>query len=44
MKSFLIEFGLTPAARTKVKVKPQTEEDPLEAFLLRGKIAREKRS
>ena len=33
MKSFLIEFGLTPAARTKVKVKPQTEEDPLEAIL-----------
>ncbi len=34
MKSFLIEFGLTPAARTKVKVKPHTEEeDPMEAFL-----------
>lgn len=32
-KSYLVEFGLTPAARTKVKVNEgETEEDPLNAF------------
>jgi P27 family predicted phage terminase small subunit len=32
-KSYLVEFGLTPAARTKVKVDGgEKEEDPLNAF------------
>lgn len=36
MKSFLIEFGLTPASRTRLKVsgKPK-QEDPLEEMLRR---------
>ena len=32
-KSYLVEFGLTPAARTKVKVDGgEKEEDPLNQF------------
>jgi len=31
-KSYLVEFGLTPAARTKVKVDGGEEEDPLSQF------------
>ena len=31
-KSYLVEFGLTPAARTKVKVNGGKEEDPLQEF------------
>lgn len=30
------EFGLTPAARTKIEVKVQTEEDPMEVLLNRS--------
>jgi P27 family predicted phage terminase small subunit len=34
MKSFLIEFGMTPAARTRLRVeKPNETEDPLQALL-----------
>jgi P27 family predicted phage terminase small subunit len=38
MKSFLIEFGMTPAARSRLRVeKPAGEEkDPFEKFLNRG--------
>jgi P27 family predicted phage terminase small subunit len=32
MKSFLIEFGLTPASRTRLSV-PEKEEDELDAIL-----------
>jgi len=34
MKSFLIEFGMTPSSRSRVRIeKPPTEEDPMDAFL-----------
>ena len=43
MKSFLIEFGMTPAARSRLHVEKQggDEKDPLEAFLERGSKANE---
>ena len=33
MKSFLIEFGLTPASRTKLKIKKKDEGDAMSKFL-----------
>jgi P27 family predicted phage terminase small subunit len=36
MKSFLMEFGMTPAARSRIRIEKPKEEDPLEAFLKRG--------
>lgn len=33
MKSFLIEFGLTPASRSKLKIQKPAEKDPMEEFL-----------
>ena len=33
LKSFLIEFGLTPASRTKLKIPAKPKVDPMEAFL-----------
>ena len=33
MKSFLIEFGLTPASRSRIKASPAEERDPLEDFI-----------
>lgn len=30
---YLVEFGMTPSSRARLKVDPQTAEDPLEAFL-----------
>lgn len=35
MKSFLIEFGLTPASRSKLKITKKTDADPMEQFLSR---------
>jgi len=35
MKSYLIEFGLTPASRSKLKITKQAEVDPMEGFLNR---------
>lgn len=35
MKSFLIEFGLTPAARRNLKIEKKDEEDPMQQFLNR---------
>lgn len=35
-KSFLIEFGMTPAARSRIRIEKPQEEDPLEVFLKRG--------
>lgn len=35
MKSYLIEFGLTPASRTKLKITKPAEADPMEDFLKR---------
>lgn len=38
MKSFLIEFGMTPAARSRLRVEkpPDESKDPFESFLNRG--------
>lgn len=37
MKSFLIEFGLSPASRSRLKIeKPAADVDPFDAFLSRG--------
>lgn len=33
MKAFLIEFGLTPASRAKLKIQRPSDKDPMEAFL-----------
>ncbi len=33
MKSFLIEFGMTPAARTKIRIEKPAEKDPFEEYL-----------
>jgi P27 family predicted phage terminase small subunit len=33
MKSFLIEFGLTPASRAKLRVEKPSEPDPFDAYL-----------
>lgn len=33
MRAFLIEFGMTPAARTRVRIEKPKEADPLEDFL-----------
>jgi P27 family predicted phage terminase small subunit len=36
MKSFLVEFGMTPAARTRIRVEKPPEEDPFESYMSRG--------
>jgi len=33
MKSFLIEFGLSPASRSRLKIEKPKAEDPLDAFM-----------
>lgn len=33
MKSFLVEFGMTPAARSRVRIEKPADADPLEQFL-----------
>jgi P27 family predicted phage terminase small subunit len=39
MKAFLIEFGLTPAARSRLRVETKAPEaDPMDAFLSRGAV------
>ena len=36
MKAFLVEFGMTPASRSRIRVeKPEGKEDPTEAFIRR---------
>ncbi len=37
MRMWLAEFGMTPSSRSKVSANPQNIEDPMEAFLNRGK-------
>lgn len=32
---FMTEFGMTPAARVRIKVEPKKEDDPLESFMNR---------
>jgi len=36
MKEFLVEFGLTPSSRSRVKAAPAKQVDPMEEFLQRG--------
>jgi P27 family predicted phage terminase small subunit len=33
MKSFLIEFGMTPAARTRIHVEIPSEQDPFDRYI-----------
>jgi len=40
MKSFLIEFGLSPASRSRLKIEKPSEVDPMEAFLAGGQQPR----
>ena len=35
MKSYLVEFGLTPATRSRLKIEQPKEEDPFDAYLAR---------
>ena len=39
MKSYLIEFGLTPASRSRIKVSNDQPQDKLEAFLSRKPVS-----
>jgi len=36
MKSFLVEFGMTPAARSRIRIDKAKEADPFEAYLQKG--------
>ncbi|HEY0701256.1 MAG TPA: phage terminase small subunit P27 family [Candidatus Acidoferrales bacterium] len=33
MKSFLVEFGMTPSSRSRVRIEKPTEADPIDEFL-----------
>jgi P27 family predicted phage terminase small subunit len=35
MKSFLIEFGMTPAARSRIRIEKPSSEDPQESYVRR---------
>lgn len=37
MKTYLIEFGLTPASRSKLKIQAEPEVDPMETLMARRK-------
>jgi len=39
MKSYLIEFGLSPASRSKLRIEKPAEIDPMDAYLNRKKHA-----
>ncbi|HLZ08607.1 MAG TPA: phage terminase small subunit P27 family [Chloroflexota bacterium] len=39
MKSYLVEFGLTPAARSRLRIEKPKEADPLELYLLKKQNA-----
>lgn len=44
MKSFLVEFGMTPSSRSRVRIeKPLTEDDPMDAFLRGGSASPNKK-
>lgn len=32
-RAYLVEFGLTPSSRTRIKVPPKSDADPMEQFL-----------
>ena len=36
MKSFLVEFGMTPSSRSRVRIEKPVEEDPMDTFLKGG--------
>jgi P27 family predicted phage terminase small subunit len=36
MKSFLVEFGMTPAARSRIRIDKRKEADPFEDYLKKG--------
>lgn len=36
MKSFLVEFGMTPAARSRVRIEKPKERDPFQDYLQKG--------
>jgi Phage terminase, small subunit len=36
MKSFLVEFGMTPAARSRIRIEKPKEADPFEDYLKKG--------
>jgi hypothetical protein len=36
MKSFLVEFGMTPAARSRLRIDKPKEADPFEDYLKKG--------
>jgi P27 family predicted phage terminase small subunit len=36
MKAFLVEFGMTPSSRSRVRIEKPVEEDPMDAFLKGG--------
>jgi P27 family predicted phage terminase small subunit len=33
MKAFLVEFGMTPSSRSRVRIEKPTEADPMDEFL-----------
>ncbi|MGH7936119.1 MAG: phage terminase small subunit P27 family [Chthoniobacterales bacterium] len=33
MKSFLVEFGMTPSSRSRVRIEKPADDDPMDAFL-----------
>ncbi|MHB0934888.1 MAG: phage terminase small subunit P27 family [Armatimonadota bacterium] len=40
MHKFMVEFGLSPASRSRVKTVETPKDDPMEAYLKRGKASR----
>jgi P27 family predicted phage terminase small subunit len=44
MKTFLVEFGMTPAARSRLRVGDPAEKDPFEEYLATGREQTEKTS
>jgi P27 family predicted phage terminase small subunit len=43
MKSFLVEFGMTPSSRSRVRIEKPTEDDPMDAFLRGGSASPDKK-
>ena len=39
MKAFLVEFGMTPSARSRIRVEKPKQVDPFDAYLAGGKAA-----
>jgi P27 family predicted phage terminase small subunit len=43
MKSFLVEFGLTPASRSRIRIEKPPDEDPFEQYMNNGAQNSDKR-